>query len=322
MNNKSNGDFIKNNIVYQAVNPLSYAITEPSIDIATLCNCQLDKIKEIDSSINLSPYELSYNDFMACFYHQPGASFSINSANVAFKPLMLVGQSYKTINDNSFSWDLYNQCIKAYCEKNSVSETTISSFRKIALTKETIKVQSLASSLGTQIGLTWDMVLNNLQVNNKIEYTKDTEDFANVIFKVGYIYYSTSLDVTLEIFFSYKTSIPNYRNIYNTTNIDNAHISPYSKNEINLPQDDSDENILPHYTDISHLIEERIHKKDKKKDKKNFKHPETKISVSYNDIGDNDTVLTRHIVNSNHNNLDTNLVEETENDSGDDVAPW
>jgi len=296
-------NFVRNTKNHQGITPLSYATVEPSIDIATISNCKLVKSLEVDNIINLSPFDLSYNDFMASFYHQPGANFSISQANNSFKPLLLTSQTYTTTNDNVLSWDLYNHCIKAYCEKHSVSESTISSFKKILLNKEIFSTPSLASVSGFQLGLSWDVVIHSLQTNNKIVYTKDSEDFANVNFKIGYIYYCNTLDITVEINFTYRTSIPNYRNVYSVNNVDNAVITPYSNNELTETS-----NVLSDFTGITDLLETNPRsKKEKKKDKKKAKQllstgqnisdkPSFSLDNDNDNDNDNDSVLTKNII--------------------------
>ena len=306
MNNK-NTDSIQNNISFhtsyqnQSIAPLTHATVEPTIDFATISNWRGDKSSEIVISINLSTYELSYNDFIACFYYKPDAAFSINTSNVGFKPLLLTNQSYLSSNNNVFSCDLYNLCIQAFCEKHSVPENTISAFKKIALAKETFKTQSLASVSGTQIGLHWDIVTHNLQTNNKIIYTKDADDFAKVIFQLSYVHYSQVLDVVVQYVFSYKTSIPYYRNVYN--------------NELNKPAV-----LMSGYTNISQLDTKQTNKKEKLKNV-SYQPTEIQYQVLNTNIdadGDNDSVLTKTIVNSENDMKPKNISFFTEEEEEDE----
>ena len=336
MINYANVDFVKNNNNYQGITPSTYVATHPTVDFATISNIRAEKSLQIDSSIHLTGYQLSFDDFIACFYSQPGGSFTINSNNAAFKAILLTGQTYATTT-NTFSWDLYNECIKAYCEKNYLPESSISSFKKINLTKETFRIQSLASNYGTQLGLSWDMVLNNLQVNNKIAYTKDADDYANVIFKLGYIYYSATLDVTLEIIFSYSTSIPYYRNIYGANNADNLTVAPYSKNE----NDDltPSATLIPNFTNLLEIKTQnkKLKKKKLKKtanapiDEQNNIQLDIESSEIDNNDYDNDSVLTKHIVNANRvnknqiQNVVTYPTTEDDDESVDEenpTKPW
>jgi hypothetical protein len=322
---------IKVNNTIQGLTPVAYANLEPSIDIATISNGPVDKNTEPDTNVILTTCDLSFNDFIASFYHRPGATFSINSDNISFKPLMFTGQTYKTTNDSSFLWDLANQCIKAYCEKHSVSETVISSFKKVSLARETFKTQTIGLVFGTQIGLSWDMVIHSLQNNNQIFYTKDPEDFATVVFNVVYVYHCDTLDVTLEIKFPYRTSIPNYRNIY-TDNSVNPNISPYSTNEVNA------DTIFPNITE---LLDDKSHnekntKKNKKKVKKassnsNIKNNDLKYNVSEsktktkpsnyvnlhvdNNINENINEIINHNINDNDNDNDNDNENDNENDN-------
>ena len=328
MENINPPNFVKNTKNYQGITPLTYANIEPHVEIASISNCKLIKSLEVDNIINLTPYDLSYNDFMASFYHQPGASFSINPVNNAFKPLLLTSQTYTSTNDNTISWDLYNHCIKAYCEKHSVSESSISTFKKILLNKEIFSTPSLASVSGFQIGLSWDVVIHSLQINNKIVYTKDSDDFANVNFKIGYIYYCNTLDITVEINFTYRTSIPNYRNVYSVNNVDNALDAPYSNNQLT-----ESPSILANFTDISDLLEStpRI-KKEKKKDKKRAKRSIYNIETNvvnnsekslFSLDNDNDSVLTKNIIRPNKNKPVLQTTFEIDESIENDVNnPW
>jgi len=226
-------DFIKNsqNLTHQTTVPNSSISTQASIDIATISNYRLplDKVLSIDLSVELNHSSISFHDFMNCFYHQPGSSFAVNNLNTSFTPILLSGQTYSTIDNKQNTFTLYNQIIKAYCEKHSLPENTISAFKKIELAKETFRYQSLASNYGTQTSLSWSMVIEHLKNTNQIKYTKDPEDNADIKMRIHYIFYSSVMDVSVECIFTFCSSIPFYKNVsYNEIHFMN---SPYSQDE-------------------------------------------------------------------------------------------
>jgi len=228
-------DFIKNSqsLTHQTSVPNSSISTHASIDIATISNYRLplDKVLSVDLSVELNHSSISFHDFMNCFYHQPGSSFAVNNLNTSFTPILLSGQTYSTIDNTQNTFTLYNQIIKAYCEKHSLPENTISAFKKIELAKETFRYQSLASNYGTQTSLSWSMVIEHLKITNQIKYTKDPEDNADVKMRIHYIFYSSVLDVSVECIFTFCSSIPFYKNV--SYNENNYMISPYSQDEPN-----------------------------------------------------------------------------------------
>ena len=308
-------DFNKNSSNnYQGINPVLHASTEASIDIATISNYRLDKVLTIDSSVVLTPYDLSFVDFMSCFYYQPGGGFSINPLNNSFKPMLLTTQTYATTDHKKFYWNLFNQCLKTYCEKHSVLENSISSFKKIELTKETFRHQSLASNCGTQMALSWDIVLESLQSTNQIKYTKDPDHNASVNFKLHYVFYSQVLDVTVECTFVYRSTIPCYRNIYNSAEDHNAIPGPYNKKEI------LDEPIasIPQIRAFPKNKRPKIQNRKEKQFNNYYENSvnENNCELTINDYGnDTDTVLTRNILSAlQHDDTETHLYDEDDDD--------
>ena len=297
MNNNIQVGFNKNNNnSYQGINPILHASTEASIDIASISNYCFDKILNIDSSVTLTPYDLSFVDFMSCFYYQPGGAFSINPLNASFKPMLLTTQTYVTTDNKKFFWNLYNQCLKTYCEKHSILENSISSFKKIELTKETFRHHSLAFNSGTQMALSWDIVLDSLQVTNQIKYTKDPEHNASVNFKLHYVYYSYVLDVTVESTFIYRSSIPCYRNIYN--NEDYSIPCPYSKKEV------ADDPTVPL---VRTLTKNKRPKMLNKKDRQNTSQYDDNYDTTMNEcINDTESVFSKNILSALQNDEDEN----------------
>lgn len=221
-------------VLDQAYCPTNHLAPEAVIDMAYLSNktfCNPKRDLNIDSVIELDPYELSFLDFTTCFYYQSGGNFNINLANKSYKPLLLNHQTYTTTDSKKFYCNLYNACLKAYSTKNQISENTISPQIRIALANETFASQSLATSSGMQSALAWDTCLNILTSTGQMIYTGDTDHEARVVFKITYTYYSEALNVTISLVFIYKTRIPCYKNIY--SNIETNIPCPYSKYEQN-----------------------------------------------------------------------------------------
>lgn len=218
-----------NSSINQSISTVSHTSTEASISIATLSNIH-GSPNNVDLVTELIGHDLSYVDFVHCFYSSLGGDFVINQADKSFKPLSLLAQSYKTTDNLVFKWNLYNQCLKAYSNKYNISENTISAQKKIQLTKELYSNPSLASSCGTQQSLSWDQVLLGLETTGQIIHTGDPDHNANVKFVIDYVYYSPTLEITISAVFHYHTNIPSYRNAY--SNDDHSILKSYSKLEL------------------------------------------------------------------------------------------
>ena len=202
------------NINTQGVNIISHTATNAVIDIAILNSVFCSDEVSYDLVTELTTFDLSFSDFISCFYSSPGGNFVINPLNNNFRPLSLVSQNYITSDGIVFYWNLYNQSLKAYSNKHNISETLISPNKKILLTKETFNNTSLATNCGSQNVLSWDQVLLGLETTRQIKYTNDMDDQASVIFRINYVFHSKTLDIKLLGIFSYRSTIPGYSNIY------------------------------------------------------------------------------------------------------------
>jgi hypothetical protein len=220
---------LSENVNTQGSNLISHTSTDAVIDIAVLNSFY--SVDELSSDLvtELNPHDLSFVDFIACFYSSPGGNFIINPSNKHFKPLSLVSQTYKTSDGLIFYWNLYNQCLKAYTMKHNISESLISANKKIMLTRETFNSTSLATNCGSQNVLSWDQVLLGLETSRQIKHTNDMDHYANIIFRINYVFHSKVLDINVSGIFSYRTAIPGYCNIY--SNEDFCIPLPYSKKE-------------------------------------------------------------------------------------------
>jgi hypothetical protein len=294
MTDNSALDFNSYTSPHQGVMAVSHTSSESTIDIATLSNIYDVNLhsENYDSLIELNEFELSYIDFVSCFYSQHGGHFAINSLNKHFKPLLLNHQTYNTTDNKKFSWNIYHQCLKAYGSKHNVSENVISPFKKIALSKETFASQSLATNSGYQQTLSWDHIINTLVSNGQIRYTGDIDHNASVVFKLFYVFYSKALDVKIAAIFKYRSTIPCYRNVYG--NPEHFIPSVYSKAE-------SSSNTI-----VNSVSEEK-----------------QKLKSTYFEQDDDNTtmasLMTKQLINSFKEDDDD---EEDDNDSHEDGGHW
>ena len=186
-----------------------------TIDFAYLSNKYLpNSINDliIDNVIEIEPYDLSLLDFTSCFYYTASNNFNINLANKRFVGLMLNNQKYLS-GGKSYTFNLLSQCLKAYALKHKISENTISAYHKISSANEVIRSQSLATNVGIQTALSWDLLLNNLLLTGQIIHTGDTDNEARISCKLTYIYHLEIINVTISIIFTYNIKVPGYLNV-------------------------------------------------------------------------------------------------------------
>ena len=226
---KNANPIINQTTLDQGAFPSNYLQSDAVIDIAYLSNRLNADIDSTDAVILLDPFDITFNDFISCFYYQSGGSFNINLGNKYFKPLLINNQVYTTTDGKKLFTNLYNLSLKTYSTKNQISENLINTQAKIRLANEAFGSQSLATTTGIQNALAWDVCLSTLESTGQIEYTGDSDDEAKVSFKVTYVYYSTVLGINISLVFTYNTPIPCYKQIFN--NIQILHENNYSKYE-------------------------------------------------------------------------------------------
>lgn len=294
--------------MYQGIKQSLCTSTVANAEMATLSNISLSRFKEvtIDSSTQLMPSTMAFHDLIQLFYANPGAPFSMSASNCDFKPIHLHGQFYLAGDNKKNGWNLYNQLISTYCEKHSIPENNISAFKKIELIKETSRYLSLATAHGSQVALSWDMVIDHLKTTHQIKYTKDPEDSASVNLLLNYIFHSDVLDVTLEVVFTFHTAIPFYKNVL------------YSENHSMIPAYSNDEEPKLRAAIPGVLPQKSVNFEASNKEKKE----ETPIKQDSNEVVDADydaeSVLTKRILDSLYK---TNAVDaEEENDDNESIA--
>ena len=217
-----------------------------NIDIAVLNNVQYLS-KHIDEIIELNAIELPHDSLKKLLFSNAGF-FYISKANANNKTLLLNLQTYSKIHFNKVKFNLNEQLLAAYSNKNSQSVSQITSISKILLFKEIKNLVSLVNFIGTQTTLSYDEAIRNLIDNSVIEKVSNLKTSAEVVFKVSANVTSEVLGgVTISIVFPYKTQIPGYKN----TCENNECVIPYSKSEKEIKE-----------IHEIHEIHERIEKRD------------------------------------------------------------
>jgi hypothetical protein len=284
----------------------SYLQSEAVIDMAYLSNRFNMDIESNDAIIILDPFDITFNDFMSCFYNQSGGSFNINLNNKYFKPLLINNQSYTTTDGKKFFTNLYNLCLKTYSTKNQISENLINTQAKIRLANEVFGFQSLATITGIQNALTWDVCLSTLGATGQIEYTGDFDDEAKVSFKITYVYFSSVLGINISLVFTYTTSIPGYKQIFINNDVLPQNIySQFENNSIESIKKELKESISNHVS-FNQL------------EKKQIMSPQQEEDAS---LDDENTINTKTIAMLKNLQKDWNDEEEVL-DEDDDEAVW
>lgn len=173
-------------------------------------------------SLDLVMHQVSWSDFLATFYKN-GNGFNISLYNVGLNVLCFAKQKYRSAGSD-YKLNLINELLKAYVNKHNVLETEVSPCKRMKLTLEMNKLQSLASLVGS-MSLSLDGALNQLTTSNQIIHTGELDHSAHVTFQVYSIIHSHVLDTSIGVFFNYNTTIPCYRNVY--TNDDHCLPNPY-----------------------------------------------------------------------------------------------
>lgn len=194
----------------------------PIIPIATLYNyfekksgsyCEKEKTP-IDHYCNinhivLNLISLEENEFFNLFFHNSSKYFCVNNALITNNNIVFSEQSFVSNNSNMNHFSLYNEVLKCFEENFNISVNNMNPSTVISLQKEVYKTQSLASICGTQIGLSWDQVINTLISAGYIEYSSKN-NCAPIIFQINFRFYSCATNVYLNITFQYKVHITGY----------------------------------------------------------------------------------------------------------------
>jgi len=194
----------------------------PIIPIATLYNyfekksgscCEKEKTP-IDHYCNinhivLNLIDLEESEFFNLFFHNSSKYFCVNKAVITNNNIVFSEQSFVSNNSKMNHFSLYNEVLKCFEENYNISVNNINPSTLISLQKEVYKSQSLASICGTQIGLSWDQVINTLISAGYIEYSTKN-NCAPIIFQINFRFYSCAANVYLNVTFQYKVHITGY----------------------------------------------------------------------------------------------------------------
>jgi hypothetical protein len=196
----------------------------PILPIATLCNyfekktgfgscCEIERppINHYCNTnhITLNVIHLEESEFFNLFYHNSSKYFCVNKALITNSNIIFSEQYYISNNSNVNHFSLYNEVLKCFEENYNISVNNVNPGSLISLQKEVYKTQSLASICGTQLGLSWDQVINTLISNGYIEYSANN-NCAPIIFQVNFNFYSSCMNVYLNVTFQYKVYITGF----------------------------------------------------------------------------------------------------------------
>jgi hypothetical protein len=202
INNVDQGYF--NNIASKQI------LNIPSIDLAYMTNNENNET--IDSTINLNPTMLTWNDFCNLFFRFPSGSFYINTANSTCAAISFSSQTYETTQNKRLAFSIYEQIVKAWSKKMNRPDSSIPIPAKIHLDRHSFLTKSLASINNYQLGLSLDEIITTLLDKKQIE-PSDEDNMATVKFNISYKDYFCPLNTSILIVFTFITNIPFYKNV-------------------------------------------------------------------------------------------------------------
>jgi len=202
----------------------------PTIPIATLYNyfekksgtcCEKER-SPIDHYYNinhivLNVISLDESEFFNLFFKNSSKYFCVNKALITNDNIVFSEQTYVSNDSNNRHFSLYNEVLKCFEENYNISVNNMNPSTIISLQKEIYKTQSLASICGTQIGLSWDQVINTLISAGYIECSTKN-NCAPIIFQINFRFYSCAANVYLNVTFQYKVYISGYSLKHKCTN--------------------------------------------------------------------------------------------------------
>jgi hypothetical protein len=217
-----------------------------SLNVAVLHNLVLsqEELEKIDIShlIRLNPFDLPLETFHDLFYSTPSKYFSIKKAYSNIDLINFKTYNYASTNYNKIPFSLHDQLLQAYGLLHNLDPENINALKKINLSKEVFKIQSLSKISGTQNALDWDQVIHNLLENNIVERSCNSLSQADVSFEITTNVYSKALDVWMSVIFTYRTKLDGFSNVHEGTNCSNELIKSYNSNE---------QSIKPFYSSIT-----------------------------------------------------------------------
>lgn len=203
-----------------------------SLNIAVLHNLVLSQEEleniEVIHSIRLNLFDLPLETFHDLFYSTPGKYFSIKKAYSNIDLINFKTYNYASTNYNKIPFSLHDQLLQAYGLLHNLDPENISALKKINLSKEVFKIQSLPKISGTQNALDWDQVIHTLLENNIVERSSNALSQADVSFEITANIYSKALDVWISVIFTYRTKLHGFTNVHEGTNCSNELIKSYN----------------------------------------------------------------------------------------------
>lgn len=183
-----------------------------TIPIATLHN-NYNSIEKNDNQtmikeIFFNPIPLSENEFFSFFYSTNSKRFLINKSHYKNKHIYLSFQ--KKIDNDSSYFNLLDELLNAFSEKNDVNKNNIDHKILFGLKKEVKNIDSLALIYGSQTCINWNEVSDTL-LSSGILKDRDTcyHDNASLLFQIKFIYYSQFTNICIKMIFQYQVNLLN-----------------------------------------------------------------------------------------------------------------
>lgn len=199
-----------NNTNFKAVSHLT------TLPIAVLSNIEKTTIlDEADVIIDLTPINLTFEEFVILFYKNSGHNFEVSASNADCLAVSFLNQKYNTTTNKTSIFSLYDQFRKAWAKKNSKGESMLTFVQLIELQRDTFLMKNL-NSLGIYtIGLSLDEVLQNLITTGNIKPTNclhvnEYNQGVPVEFIIQARVFSPALNITLQVNFHYIVKIPGF----------------------------------------------------------------------------------------------------------------
>jgi len=178
-----------------------------TLPIASLSNVRGNDCVPVQS-VKLNTICISWCDFLRLFY--PNNAFRVNITDTVPCAVYFSGQTYQDTSNPCIRFNLTELVKRAWENRCNAPFSNLPLKTMILLEKDTSTIKSLYSA-ASFTALSLDEVIDTLITNGQIT-PADTTSSATVVFAVEYIYYFKPLDISVQVNFNYKTSIPCYKN--------------------------------------------------------------------------------------------------------------
>ena len=191
----------------------------PVYDFAYLSNAKSSDLEDSSissSTIHLNSLTLNWCDFVNLFFNNLNNHFEISQTNANSKPLSLSFQTFSNSFNQRNHLNLSKLILEAWSTSYHEPISNAPFLEKIKLERDCYLVKNLYSVRGESIGLSLDEIITNLLTSKQITPVNDLETSATLKFQLNLKYIFKPLKVSLNIIFSFITSIPGYTNVDST----------------------------------------------------------------------------------------------------------